>query len=267
MKKLLIGATVFALLLGFGAAGVQADIHFPNNTEVQSWANSALYTGPVSPSTTVPGHGAYWYDVIGDSAVFDTTGADLSGSKLTIHTNWPGPDKVDSFTGYHPGAVTADLFIRYNTTTGTNWDFAIALGSMNPTADNAANSRLGTYYTNPSYNTSTFYFGTSGLIYGGKYNTGTVGNEVGADVPVFATGTGTFEAGLVTWGTDPVIDLSKLPGFDMSKGWNFLWGTGTCANDTAQGMVVPLPGALLLLGAGLTRLAAYAQRRRKESIA
>jgi len=84
-------------------------------------------------------------------------------------------------------------------------------------------------------------------------------------VPVFATGTGTFVAGLVSWGADPVIDLSLLPEFDMSKGWNFLWATGTCANDTATGQV-PLPGAILLLGAGLARLAAYARRKRDNKL-
>ena len=267
MKKLLIGSAVCALLLGLGAAGVQADTWFPNNTEVLAYRNNNVY--PVNAGwigTQVSGHGDYWYDVIGDTAVFQTEGATLSGSTLTIKTNWSGPTVVDSFPGYNPGAVTADLFIRYNTTTGTAWDFAIALGSKDPTAGNAANSRLGTYYTNPQYNTSTFYFGTSGLIYGGKYNTGTVGHEIGANVPVFATGTGDSAAGLVSWGADPVIDLSKLKGFDMSKGWNFLWATGTCANDTAQGQVVPLPGAILLLGAGLARLAAYARRRRDDKL-
>ncbi|MEJ2673382.1 MAG: hypothetical protein P8168_14525 [Deltaproteobacteria bacterium] len=56
------------------------------------------------------------------------------------------------------------------------------------------------------------------------------------------------------------IDLGDISGLDPGA-FDFIWATRTCANDTAEGKV-PLPGALILLGAGLVRLTAYARRRR-----
>jgi hypothetical protein len=271
MRKLLLLSCTLALVVGLAASGAWADQVFPNNTEVQSWWSGKEYTSSFSQSTYVPGvTSGNWYDVIGDPGVFETYGAVLSGSQLTIHTNWPGQNFYDHFNGYSRDAVTADLFIRAGT--GSSWTYAIALGNLNPlnSADNLG--RMGTVYVNPDYNTSTYYFGTSGLIYGGLYNTGTIANPTGAVVPVFATsGTSSYQnANLVSWTSgDPVIDLSLLTGFNINGGWNFLWATGTCANDTALGSVesrgappVPLPGAMVLLGAGLVRLGAYGRKRR-----
>jgi hypothetical protein len=279
MRKIIIVLAASAFLLVLGTAGVQADQVFPNETEVQSWSNGIYYGTGFESSTVIhtPPPQATWYDRIGAKSVFETFGATLTGTTLAIKTNWDGANMVASFTSQ--SAVTAMLFIKTATTTGLNWDYAIALGNMDPVANYGNNGYMGNVYTNvgTNYNTSQTYFNNKGLIYGGLYNTGPIGSENAnnAVIPVWATGTEEANKITVNWtdtgGADPryvSIDLLQLAGygFDINAGWTFVWGTGTCANDTALGTVaagtVPVPGALVLLGSGLFRLAAYARKRR-----
>jgi hypothetical protein len=62
------------------------------------------------------------------------------------------------------------------------------------------------------------------------------------------------------------VTLDGINGLDLSNGLDLVWGTGFCGNDTAEitvgSGVVPLPGALVLLGAGLVRMVVYGKRRR-----
>ena len=101
-----------------------------------------------------------------------------------------------------------------------------------------------------------------GLIYGGRYDFNDpkpVPVLTGTDIPSFQTD--------VVWQTlagNPNFSVSiDLSGLNLgSNGWSFVWGAGTCANDTAMG-AVPIPGTVWLLGSGLLGLALLGRRKLK----
>lgn len=221
MKRTVSVACALVLILGLWVSGALA-YNFNDNTLVQNWNQGGPYGG-----------GA-WQDVIGDSNVFDTFGANKSGNTFTIFTNW-NPNK----DGQVNAAVkTADLFID-NGCDGT-WDVAIQLDTLTGT---------GKVYATPSYNTSDDIFKTlTTLIYGGKYD-----QAAPKLAPVTATSSDTSTTSVVwTLGSgglnnEVAIDLS---GLGLTGNWGFFWGTGTCANDGFADCV-PVPPSLLLLGSGL----------------
>ncbi len=256
MKKIIVLTIMLALVLALGISTAVADTWFPNNTHVQQWDNKNNNTG-------------VWKDVVGNPSDLETFGANLSGNTLTIYTNWyPGRDNYAGLVGIN----TADLFIDIDC--NKTYDYAIGL-------DNGANgdpNRIGKVYI---INSPTDYLTSQQIMalynhnngYGGRYdynNSKGLGPFDPLPVPVLSTVNpdGSLSAD-VTWGEgghgathSVAIDISDLASELSGHNWCFLWGTGTCANDTAQGNVVPLPGAVLLLGAGIVRLAAYARRRR-----
>ena len=250
MKKIVIVSLALGLLAALGAGPAQAYSYtFPNHTLVD-----AYYHG--SPSTYSGWTG--WFDVIGEPSLFDTLGADLTtNGHLQIYSNWgPARDGTD-------GATTADLFLFIGN--HQTPDLAVGLDA----------GRAGKVYINPTISTSTDQFGAnnSNYIYGGKYdyNHG-LGPKDPLDVPVLATSSPQSSTITVSWGSGASkgaaymvdIDLMALSamGIDLGTDWRFVWGSGTCANDTAQGHHVPLPGAFILLGAGLVRLLAYGRQQR-----
>jgi hypothetical protein len=270
MKKIMMLGLMLTLALAINPAVVGAyTFDFPNETLVKSYRGYSAVSYN-NPNGNINAPSRTWHDVIGDLNNFQTFGADLSNDRqqLTIYTNWGGA----AFTTL--GAQTADLFIYQGSTV-----FAVGL----------RNTRLNNVYDGSSYDTSitwnNYYFPTTtqtnngvyGGQYGGKITTpgplppNAIVDESNAKfVPVQAKGS-PIDTTTVGWGTHTpdtdkkwdsyvTIDLADIAGFDYTKNYRFVWATGTCANDTAQG-TVPLPGAVLLLGAGLTRLVAYARRR------
>lgn len=145
---------------------------------------------------------------------------------LPFNTFFPNP----------PGsAKTADTFVKGNVYTMTDWFYSLA--------------DVG-YYTNG---------------YGGKYD-----EADPKDIPVWGRFGTLLASGSVTFTnistSSPMyrIDID-LPGVNADGSWNnfnLFWATGLCGNDVLTGNVnVPLPGAVLLLGAGVARLLASARRR------
>ncbi len=284
MKKLLIFSLTLALLAGAGAAW--ADHVFLNNTLVQSYGyhytgsppvgSGYEYTTPLGGSGTPnpglagpPFGNKDWYDRIGAS-LFECYGATLSGSVLTLHTNF-GNDTLTDL-----GAVVADLFIGDKNGV---WKSAIALGSQKYTVGNGPSGRFKEVFPiagTGSYLTSiTAYGATYGNIYGGQFDIG-----VPKDIPVWATSTANVNLATVNWiahtptvsdpwNWDVSIDLSIL-GLTYWSDFTFLWASGTCANDTIEGRwlgsQVPIPGSVLLLGSGLLGLVGLGWRRRKTKV-
>lgn len=240
-----------AVILGVGmsVSPAAADTYqFPNNTLVQAYYKNNPYSY----------NGSYWHDRIG-ALVYEVYGVNIVGTTFQIYTNMPsGGD-----TQY--GIPVADFFLDIGND-GT-WDFAVNMEEKSPDI-----------YQSPVYKTSqdifqNLYNGTY-FIYGGRYDAdGTSGPPyTPKPIPVqIASGSDIGDASVSwTWlgssGPNYRIDIVMPADF-----WNtylagqtfaFIWGSGICANDTAQGVfkatgvVVPLPGSLLLLGSGLLGLAA-----------
>jgi hypothetical protein len=235
IKKVALYAVCLALLTGLGVSGAWG--YTINDT------TQALAYYKTAPSTYSGWTG--WFDVIGTAADFDTKGADISGSQLTIFTNW-GPARDGDL-----GVITADLFIDK----GCDGSIDYAVG-LDQNVNGQGQDRLGNVYNingdSTRYSTSYDLFKANGsVVYGGKYDEGDP-----KLVPVLATTSDMGNSIYAEWfhlgdGANPdykvVIDLSSL---SLGSDWCFVWGTGTCANDTFAG-AVPLPPSLLLLGSGL----------------
>ena len=277
MKKkipLICMVAVVIVLAGSGAWAFQY-------TQIIPTDQVAGYQGG---SVTYPAHPT-WYTQIGDSN-FTIGGANVvtSGGQtyLDIFTGWgAGTSTPANFTEL--GAIAADLTI---TAGGKTWMVRL---------DNTQ-GKEGYLFSNPTYYTSYNVYGsangttgnsktlitnysTSGLTYGGAYNSSTSPN-----IPVWATSTGTpGKTGLVTWypsGTgagesgysqysEVVVDLSDITTLGFPSGFSFLYATGTCANSLLTGCYnkpvtgVPLPPSALLLGTGLLGLVGLGWRKRR----
>lgn len=218
-----------------GIWGGAAAYTFPDTTLVQEW------------NLGVPYGSGLWKDVIGTLNTYDTFGADLSGNTMTFYTNWnPNKSGVDD-----PAVKTADLFIR--TAGASDWNYAIQLDTLTGT---------GKVYFNPTYQTSDDIFKGApyaNIIYGGKFD-----QSNPQWIPVQVTSPDTTTTSVV-W-TIPLDGLNNRVQIDLTPlnltttAWSFVWGTATCGNDGISA-AVPLPASVLLLGAGLLRLAGFGRRR------
>ncbi len=273
MKKLLL-ILALVMTLGLFAVSAQADVVFTNNTLIETWiGSSAVNVNVTGTKVGTSGANKTWYDVIGATATYENYGGVLkTDGTLIIETNWKGASYYDG------AAVAADLFID----AGADGSWDIAIGTRSGRQNNVYSLTAG-YETSKTWNSN--YWQSGGWVYGGRYGgtiqSGSPPNAVindgnAKDVPVEAKATIPFDTTTVTWtniaGSAPdyqlAIKLTGITGFDPNSAFAFLWATATCANDTAEAVFtagnVPLPGAVLLLGAGLARLAAYARRRREE---
>jgi hypothetical protein len=246
MRKTII--LTLALLIGLSLCPTGAWAYtFPNNTLVRSYqgANPVNYNNPNNPGSL------QWHDVIGDKKIFDTFGANLSGSTLTIFTNWGLANN-----GYLGVVQTADLFIDVGR--DGKYDYAIQLNT---------NTGFGKIYAinagQTNFKTSIDLFKGTGYIYGGQYN-----KNNPRPIPVLAT-SGDIGTTSVVWGVgDGTAKNSvavNLAGLNLGNNWSYVWGAGTCGNDTAEG-VVPIPGTVVLLGSGLMGLLLLGRRKLKKPL-
>ncbi|MDD3581167.1 MAG: VPLPA-CTERM sorting domain-containing protein [Desulfobacca sp.] len=260
-KTFIVLVTVLALGLMAGGAGAY---DYPNNTLIQGYYKDAPYgTALGAPSTPQPPiadsvNGGYWYDRIGAS-IYEVYGVDVSATTMSIYTNMPaGGDTTYS-------VPVADLF--FDSDLDGTWDYAIEMNATNQ----------GNIYdvSGTAYQTSQdIYGGTSGtLVYGGRWDSDQQNGSPfsPAAIPVNITASNALSSTNVSWNQlttgnpDWCIDIiltDTLKGY-LTADYAFIWGSGQCANDTAQGKV-PLPGGVLLLGAMMGRLVCYARRRRQE---
>lgn len=228
MKKTVITALIFAFVLGLSVSAMAYDIN--DTTLVQPWRIGA------------PTGGAF-VDVIGAANVFDTFGADVSGTTLTIYTNWfPGTVSIS------PLVVTADLFL--DTDADGFWNYGIQLDTLTGTG-NVLNAL--------SFSNADLIFSGTGFTYGGLYDPVNF-----LDTAVKATGA-VLDTTSVVWTAGAPnkvdIDLTGLVG----SSYNFFYGTATCANDGFAGDVVPVPASLLLLGSGLLGLVGLGARKKNNA--
>jgi len=277
MRLILTVLLVGALLAGYGGAAGANTYNFPNNTYVYGYYKGNPYqsslgsNGTPNPplSDTTKG---YWYDRIG-ATVYEIYGVNLVGSTFSIFTNMP----ADGDTSY--GIPVADFFIDAGKD-GT-WDYAVMMSG----------SSHDIYGLNGSYQTSDDIFknpynGTF-YIYGGRYDAdGTPGSPYDPRPIPVRIGPGASDIGDagVVWTSlggsggpnSPIyrIDITFPESFwAQITGINaFIWGSGICANDTAQGVftveppsggVVPIPGSVLLLGSGLAGLGLIYRRMKR----
>jgi hypothetical protein len=280
MKKLLVLSLGLALLMGLGVGGAWADnlIVFPDTTLIQSYSAGA--TPQPYDSTNLndsqyvktDGSGGTWYDYIGSA--YQTYGAtyDPTTQKLYLYTNIAGADFSEDLGG-GKSATVADLFLNFGWSANT-FDTAVIMSGSNQSKS------AGWVWTGFTPVTSIAQMAGAGSnwIIGGKYDF-----DNPQSVPVLTNGEGTAYPAIDVWwtkGTYSVaglelpasdiwqveVDLGDYSGFNPDQ-FSFLWGTGTCANDTITGSyaATPIPGGLLLLGAGLLRLAGYGRRKRSQA--
>jgi hypothetical protein len=206
---------------------------FPDRTYVQAYQKT-------SPSNYYGTGDNQWRDVIGDN-IYQTFGVNIRNDIFSIFTNFP--DAGDSSSS----VPVADLFFISTDLFGVKM---------------SGNNTGSFYRVGNQFKTSIDLYSGSNLIYGGKMS-----DEIGGPGEYIPVKIGNYLDLLakttVVWnliGSDPKYRIDIVLNDDMmsfiGNDFTFIWGTGMCGNDTIRdtAAVVPIPGSLLLLSAGLSRM-------------
>lgn len=205
-------------------------------------------------------------DVIGDN--FDTSQIVVTETSLAhggigldfkLYTQFSGTDCFGSTCAYN-----ADLFLRTPSAgySATPFNYAVTLGGQ---GSNGGLTQTGLYQVGTYATSQDIWAGRSGFIYGGEYVPDD--NSAPAEqVPTVLT-SGTFVTGATVsqssvaggYIDDISLDLTAAEAVPFLNGFDVLWGTGDCANDTVFG-TVPEPAALAVFVIGLMGLGMIRRR-------
>ena len=241
-------------------------------TDYSQDANS-YWGGLVTSSITGNIYPAYAYDTVGGNDYdVDTLTVTRSGDSFTAvlagqyfsstNAEFVG-DLFLTTTGWNP-AQTDPSDTHYSTdnvlTTGTTWDYVLRIigGNVLPGGD-VTGGTIGLYAIDPT--TGQIVLAQDTVQESGVYRADQA-VQYDTDAQALALGTWALDAttGTFTFSLDDV-DLAAL-GLDGQIGLHW---TMSCGNDVIEGVVpatasLPEPATMLLLGAGLSGLAAYRRR-------
>lgn len=252
------GFILFWILAIFWMATSAFAYTINDNTLVNSYRGYSSYTW----------NGSQWHDVVGDPNIFNVFGIDVTFSSgnliFDLYTNFDSDGKY-LYSGRW--FYLADLALDVNLD-GT-YEYGIVLLDH----DNWTQTPLPTkpnldvgLYSVTSWDTSQYFTGGTGWIYGGLANQGSphvsyvaiaggdkIDNLVAGPIPT-TIGTNPGYKWSVTIPTEHLIGLENEIGI--------FWGGMTCSNDAIEGSApIPEPATLILLGSGLAGLGLFGRRK------
>jgi hypothetical protein len=222
----------------------------------------ADYTQTFNDTTYVRQAGTQnWMDVVGDANHYNILYTSVTWSDddvtIKIRTNNNGNPLFPSLDKIADVAIDLDE--------NGVWDTGIVLKDH---IEGTKSFTAGQVYSNLANTNWNFFptYGSSGVADSYDTNNTPGGPYNPANIPLLLNSGNSSYNGSVSWPasspTDIIITLNDINTDGSWNSFKFLWASETCGNDTqSNNFAVPLPGAVLLLGAGMVRLVAYARRR------